>query len=141
MTSEIIFRDSKKMISEALFVGQSPNSLNDVDRLEDADDHLPGPRALRFVSETLFEQFGIRETDSQLIVQPVKKCRELRISRRHVERAPRAFSPCVYAPCGSRSAQVDAEFDAGSRQSVSTKIRTDPPAVLTYSTLPPAIQL
>ena len=29
----------------------------------------------------------------------------------------------------------------GSRQSMSTKMRTDPPAVRTYSTLPPAIQL
>ena len=39
------------------------------------------------------------------------------------------------------SLRVSSPARPGSRQSVSTKIRTEPPAVLMYSTLPLAIQL
>jgi hypothetical protein len=57
--------------------------LNGVDRFEDALDDLAGASLLRLVGETAFEQLGVGEDDPELIVQPVKETRPLRLGQVH----------------------------------------------------------
>ena len=104
-------------------------------RVEHAGNDLRGTRAAHLVGGFRFEQLRVRENDSELIVEAMKEEPEVAgiftggsgaiLSRRHHDASLRVSSP----------------DRPGSRQSVSTKIRTDPPAVRTYSTLPLAIQL
>jgi hypothetical protein len=47
--------------------------LRGVDCVERSGHHLFGTRAKGFVSQAMLEQFGIRENDSQLIVQAVEQ--------------------------------------------------------------------
>src|SRR5215210_2421198 len=89
--------------------------------VEDAEHHLPSAGATGFVCGLRLDQLGVREDDSELIVQAMEQQTEILVHE-----------------TSSRTRSV---LRAGSRQSVSTKILTDPPAVRTYSTLPPAIQL
>lgn len=56
-------------------IGQTPDALDDFDRLQHAGDDLSSPCSLSLVAEPLFEQLGIGETDAQLIIQPVKETR------------------------------------------------------------------
>ena len=105
-------------------------------RVENARDDLGRARAARVVGKLRFEQLGIGENDAELIVQAVEEkteiCRfvhgytgSLALGHRHHE-----------ASLGWKSA-----VRLGSRHSVSTKMRTEPPAVRTYSIFPLAIQL
>jgi len=64
-------------------VDLAPQMLNGVDGFEDALDDLTGARLLRLVSETAFEQLGVGEDDPELIVQPVKEPRPLRLGQTH----------------------------------------------------------
>ena len=57
--------------------------LNGVDSFEDALDDLAGASLLRLVGETAFEQLGVGEDDPELIVQPVKETRPLRLGQVH----------------------------------------------------------
>jgi hypothetical protein len=91
-----------------------------------------------------FQQFSVREDDPELIVQAMKQRLKLVTSLRSVgfwaggrRRKTHACEP------GAVLASESSERAAGaaSRHSVSAKIRMDPPAVRTYSTLPAEIQL
>lgn len=88
-----------------------------------------------------FEQFGVRQKDSELVIQAVKQ--RLKIQTR-VRIGAREFAGPVHA-CGPAAARESVSSEragaAASRHSVSAKIRMDPPAVRTYSTLPAEIQL
>jgi hypothetical protein len=64
-------------------VDLAPHVLNSVDRFEDAFDDLTGTRLLRLVGETAFEQLSVGENDPELIVQPVKETRPLRLGQIH----------------------------------------------------------
>ena len=91
------------------------------------------------------EQFRVREDDAQLIVQTMEQHTKLRGQRSRASpvvcwerRSAHAWVPAV----GVLSLSEDCELAvAGSRHNVSAKIRIDPPAVRTYSTLPAEIQL
>jgi len=105
---------------------------------------LPAPLALAAFGQ----QLGMREDDAELIVQAVEEETQF---RRFVHRAPRQQllntvrtprhhawlrpSACHIVCTAGRSLLL------GSRQSVSTKMRTEPPAVRTYSILPLESQL
>ena len=70
------------------FVDLAPQMLNGVDGFEDALDDLTGARLLRLVGETAFEQLGVGENDPQLVVQPVKETRPLRLGQVHNTPSP-----------------------------------------------------
>src|SRR5688572_9671237 len=103
--------------------------------VEDARDDLRGAGAPHFIGGLGLEQFGVRQDDSELVVEAMEQQTE-------VVRVVAGGAGSVF---GGRhheaSLRVSSPVRPGSRQSVSTKIRTEPPAVRTYSTLPLAIQL
>ena len=105
-------------------------------------DDLGRPLAVHITGGLGLQQLGVGENDTELVVQAMKERLE-RLSSRFVgiraddRRGAHAGEP------GAVLASDSSERVAGaaSRQSVSAKIRMDPPAVLTYSTLPAEIQL
>lgn len=56
---------------------QMAELLHRADRLECARHHLFSSRPMRLVGQASLEQLGIREHDTQLIVQAVKDLREV----------------------------------------------------------------
>ena len=109
-----------------------------------ARDDLGRSIAIHRVGGLRFQQFGVRENDPELVVQAVKQCLKIVSLPRVVglraggrRRLAHACEP------GAVLASDSSERVAGaaSRHSVSAKIRMDPPAVRTYSTLPAEIQL
>jgi len=109
-----------------------------------ARDNLGGPIAVHGIGSLGFQQLGVREHDPELIIQAVKERLELPLLRRRVgltavRRRRQAHACEPGAVLASDSSARDA--GAASRHSVSAKIRMDPPAVRTYSTLPAEIQL
>src|SRR4051794_19222386 len=103
--------------------------------IQHAGNNLGGAGATHFVRRLCFEQFGVCEDDSELIVEAMEQQAEI----------GRLVRGCAGTIVGGRRhdvfLRVRSPEGSGSRQSVSPKIRTDPPAVRTYSTLPLAIQL
>jgi len=93
--------------------------------VERARDHLRGARASGLVTGLCFEQFRVRQNDPELVIQLMKQIAQITVH---------TWRPLVLASA-TRAGR------AGSRHSVSAKIRIDPPAVRTYSTLPAEIQL
>src|SRR5262245_16737739 len=101
------------------------------------------------IGRLFLKELGVRENDPELIVQTMKEDSQDLGLIGHVdwlcspEAAPaprrqaglRSSAGCQTASTAGRSALC------GSRQSVSTKIRTEPPAVRTYSILPEESQL
>lgn len=83
------------------------------------------------------------ENDPKLVVQLVEQMARLRWDIRHCDASIPQISTgnhaCLTEPAAS--AETDLAEAAASRHSVSAKIRIEPPAVRTYSTLPAAIQL
>jgi hypothetical protein len=61
----------------------APQVLHGVDGFEDALDDLAGARLLRLIRETAFEKLRVGENDPELIVQPVKETRPLRLGQIH----------------------------------------------------------
>ena len=117
-----------------LFEKLLPKLASGRHRVENACDDLRGTRAAHFVAGFRFQQFRIREDDSELVVQAVKEGAEF---WPFVHRRPRR-------PVSGRhdaSLVVSSGARPGSRHSVSAKMRTDPPAVRMYSTFPLEIQL
>lgn len=120
--------------------------------VEDARYDLCRPSAARVVGRSALEEFGVGENDTELVVQAMEQRSEFGIhvggadalgsrsgsigSRGREVLAVHACCPAVTGPAG-----VCRGVSPGSRQSVSAKIRIDPPAVRTYSTLPAEIQL
>lgn len=82
-------------------------------------------RAPGFVAGARFEQFRVRQDNPELVVQLMKEIAQVTV---HTWRP-------LELPSAARAGR------AGSRQSVSAKMRIDPPAVRTYSTFPAEIQL
>lgn len=90
------------------------------------------------------EQFGVRENDAELIVEPVKERAELLLEGRRARSSSRGCQRYTHAcgpGVGALSESEVLEFAVASRHNESAKIRIEPPAVRTYSTLPAEIQL
>jgi hypothetical protein len=111
---------------------------------QSARDELAGPIAIPIVGGLRFEQLGMRQDDAELVVQAVKQ----RLKRLAVLRfvGPSAGDRRRQAHACEPGAVLESDSSeragaAASRHSVSAKIRMDPPAVRTYSTLPAEIQL
>lgn len=104
-------------------------------RLENARDDLGGACTRHFIRGFRFEELGVRQDDAELVVQAMEQ--ESQVARISTGRA----GAIIGGRHHEASLRVSSPTRPGSRQSVSTKIRTDPPAVRTYSTLPLAIQL
>jgi hypothetical protein len=119
-------------------------------RFERGADNMRSSRTVRVVGGFGFEEFRVGQDDTQLVVQLVKQRAEITVLR-----VARTFSGHVRRRDGGQSrmggtraetvyaAVVGEEIrnPSGCRQSESVKIRMLPPAVLTYSTFPAAIQL
>ncbi len=105
-------------------------------RVEHARDDLRRAGAAHVVGRFGFQEFGVREDDAKLIVETMKEQTKVRSVAHGCLRVPLIGRRHYDASLLVRSAARP-----GSRQSVSTKMRTEPPAVRTYSTLPLAIQL
>ena len=114
-------------------------------RLERAGDDLRGARAVRVVGRFGVHQFGVGQNDPKLIVQAVEEKTQLRhlvhVSPRRARfSADDAPHQAWFRPSACHGAGVGVVVDRpsplASRHNVSTKIRTDPPAVRTYSILP-----
>jgi len=112
-------------------------------RIEHARHDLFSPPATEVVSDFGFEQFRVRQDDTQLIIQSMKQERKIRRCQRGINRCavrPRrlihAWCPAVLSFPDSKRVDIP-----GSRHSVSAKIRIEPPAVRTYLTFRAAIQL
>jgi hypothetical protein len=104
--------------------------------IEDGRHYLRGPGARHLVGHLRLEQLRVGQDDPELIVQAVEQQAEV---WRFVHGRSRTSRIGGWAH--EASLLVSSCVRPGSRQSVSTKMRTDPPAVRTYSTLPLAIQL
>ena len=104
-------------------------------RVEHAGDDLRGARARHLVRRLRFEQLGVGEDDPELVVQAMEQ--QPQVARVFACRA----GAIVCGRHHEASLRVSSRPRPGSRQSVSTKMRTEPPAVRMYSTLPLAIQL
>ena len=115
---------------------------NGAESCERAAHHLGRPRTTGVVCGFGFEQFSLCQKDSQLVIQAVKQ--RLKIEILTDESASKAVcGPChACDPDAARESVSSGRAGAAaSRHSVSAKIRMDPPAVRTYSTLPAEIQL
>jgi hypothetical protein len=113
-------------------------------RGECARDDLSRAIAIRIVSGFGFEQLGMRENNAELVVQAMKERLKVLAVLRFV--GPWTGDWRRQAHAGEPGAVLDSESSeragaAASRHRVSAKIRMDPPAVRTYSTLPAEIQL
>ena len=102
--------------------------------VDGARDDLLGPGPRRLVGAPRLEQFGVGENDPELIVQSMEEFDHCRRTRHRHAQASDATGIRRAPGTGLRAS-------SGGRHKVSTKILTEPPAVRTYSTLPPAIQL
>src|SRR5262245_15513800 len=112
-----------------------PDLAGGAHRVEHTGDDLRRAGAPHLVGALGLEQFGVGEDDPELVVQAMKEQAEV---ARVVAGRAGAVVGCRHHEASLR---VSSPARPGSRQSVSTKMRTEPPAVRTYSTLPPAIQL
>jgi hypothetical protein len=111
-------------------------------RRERAAHHLGRSRPTGIVSGLGFEQLCMGENDPQLVVQAVKQRLKVETRLRIAGIGAWLLSAHACGPATVRDAESSERAgDAASRQSVSAKIRMDPPAVRTYSTLPAEIQL
>jgi hypothetical protein len=109
-----------------------------------ARDNLGRPIAIDGIGSLRFQQLGVRQHDSELIIQAMEERLELPLLLRIVglgavgrRRQAHAWEPGA----GLASDSSERDVGAASRHNVSAKIRIDPPAVRTYSTLPAEIQL
>src|SRR4030095_6760822 len=109
-----------------------------------ARDNLGRPIAIDGIGSLGFQQLGVRQHDTELIIQTVEERLELALLLRLVGRRAvgrRGQAHACEPGAGPASASSERAVGAASRHSVSAKIRMDPPAVRTYSTLPAEIQL
>jgi len=96
------------------------------------------------------KQLGVGEDDAELIVQPMKEQPQVPINGRTISMTARVRPACVcsrrwdhaWDPAGVSAGRApEGASWPDERHSVSAKMRMDPPAVRTYSTLPAEIQL
>jgi hypothetical protein len=114
---------------------------------ERARHDLRGARAMKVVGRLRLEQLGVRQDDAQLVVQAVEEEAQIGTNGHGSPRLPLFDDEPVGHQAGFRCSVCHASGAAGrslrcgSRQSVSTKMRTEPPAVRTYSIFPDESQL
>lgn len=101
-----------------------PNFAGRAHRVQDAGDDLRRSCAARVIAGSRLEQLRVRQDDSELVVQLMEQVTQLTLH---------TWRPVV--------ASATRTGRAGSRHRESAKIRIEPPAVRTYSTLPAEIQL
>ena len=82
-------------------------------------------------SQSRFEQLGVGENDAELVVQAVEQCREV-AERGGCRLADTRRLFTRHGGVDHSSLLPASSPGSGSRQRVSTKMRTDPPAVLMY---------
>jgi hypothetical protein len=117
------------------------------DRLERARHNLSGARAIHVIGGLGLEQLRVREDDPKLVVETVEEETHFgrffhRSPRQEFLNTERSLHQAWFRPSACHIEGIAGRFVLfASRQSVSTKIRTDPPAVLTYSILPLESQL
>jgi hypothetical protein len=110
-----------------------------------ARDDLGRPIAIHGIRSLRFQELGMREDNPELIIQAMKErlkvvvllLRPVGVRADGRRRQAHACEPGAVLA----SESSDRAAGAASRHSVSAKIRMDPPAVRTYSTLPAEIQL
>lgn len=96
------------------------------------------------VGDLEFQEFGVGENNTELVVQLVKQRPQIGVLLCHVSAGSRRLGCAVHArsPAVPVALTPTARLDVeASRHNVSVKMRIDPPAVRTYSTLPAEIQL
>ena len=76
--------------------------LNGVDGFEDALDDLAGAGFLGVVGQPALEQLGVGQNDPELIVQPVKEPRPIRLGQVHNSAKRDERRPARQAPGRSR---------------------------------------
>src|SRR5262245_48622542 len=115
--------------------------------VERARHKLGRASAIAGVSSFRFEQLGVGENDAELVVQSVEEHTQVWrfVHRTHRDEFwgtewPRSQT-WVPSSCCQVPAATARSVRLGSRQSVSTKMRTEPPAVRMYSILPDDNQL
>jgi hypothetical protein len=115
--------------------------------LERAGHDLGRARAAHLIAGLGLEELGMREDDPELVVEAVEERTQFRRFFHRSPRQERLDAKRSLHQAWFRPSACHVDGNAGrfvlfaSRQSVSTKIRTDPPAVLTYSILPLESQL
>jgi hypothetical protein len=118
--------------------------------VQGAGDDLCGAGTAGFVRGFGFQQFGMRQDDPELVVQPVEHLAQIKLrlwNRRqwigHAWCEGHAGEPGVPLVAATALATLPwaSTVVAGERQRESAKMRMDPPAVRTYSTFPAEIQL
>lgn len=122
--------------------GLAPDLPGGSHRVEHARHDLGRPRPRCLIGRLGLEEFGMGEDDPELVVQSVKQHPQigLRPTGPVIARGGRELHAAL--PAGSCvSSFVSSRAGAASRHRVSAKIRIEPPAVRTYSTLPAEIQL
>ena len=117
-----------------------PYLLTGANRIQRAHDHLTSPRTVRVFRKAVLKQLSVGQNDPELIVQEVKEFCQVTVG-----------NSCLRVQAGHGGVQAVlrrfwSSFEAArsalaSRHNVSVKIRTEPPAVLMYSTFPLEIQL
>src|SRR5688572_14495974 len=136
----LIWRPVNVLASDLWRQRHMPDLLAGSNSVQCANDHLPRPGAVSVFGQAVLQQLRICQDDPQLVDQQVEQfCQVtvrnsgLRVQSGHdeVQAVRRRF-------CSSRDTPRGA---LASRQRVSVKMRTEPPAVLTYSTFPLEIQL
>jgi len=140
--------DAEKCTEVDRLAGQGFCSLTDLSNSpqggKGARDNLRRPIAIDVIGSLGFQQLGVRQHDSELIIQAVEERLDLPLLLRLV--GLRAVGRRRQAHAGEPGAVLASDSSergvgAASRHNVSAKIRMDPPAVRTYSTLPAEIQL
>ena len=133
------------MRSGQLGAGPPPDFAAGAHGFKRGRNNLRRAGALDFVRRRELQQLGVRENDPELVVQTVKQNAELAFESRRARPIvcrQRGRTHAWVPAAGALSLSEDCALAvAGSRHNVSAKIRIDPPAVLTYSTLPAEIQL
>jgi hypothetical protein len=114
---------------------------NSAESCERAAHHFGRPHTTGIVCGLGFKQFSLCQKDSQLVIQAVKQ--RLKTETGLTIGVEGRLRPChACDPDAVRESVSSGRAGAAaSRHSVSAKIRMDPPAVRTYSTLPAEIQL
>src|SRR5688572_28510190 len=92
-------------------------------RSEDAGDDLGGAGARHLVGRFCLEKFGVGQNDSELIIEAMEEQPDV------ARIVAGGAGPIVGGRHHEASFRVSSPDRLGSRHSVSTKIRTDPPAV------------
>ena len=99
----------------------------------------PGPMGV--FGKTVLQQFCVGQNDPELVVQEVEEFCQVTVSNSGLRSQSGHDDEVQAVRRRSWSSRDTPRGALASRQRVSVKMRTEPPAVLTYSTFPLEIQL